>query len=287
MRAWAKVVGGLLCVGCQTHGVPPSLEGDPLDPVLEARRLAEHGVLRLRADNPGPLTLSGTNTWVLGRDPAYVIDPGPLLDRHLDLLVAAIDARGGLGGIALTHDHSDHSEGVAALRERRPAPLAAGRGEVDVVLGEGARFGPLLAVSTPGHAPDHFALLYERVCFTGDAVLGEGSVFIAPDPHALAGYLDGLNRLRERDLDVLCPGHGPPIWEPGAKLEEYSEHRLARERLLLAALAEGRRSTAELLDAAWSDVPGELRPVAAVSLQAHLDKLEDEGRLPAGVERSS
>jgi glyoxylase-like metal-dependent hydrolase (beta-lactamase superfamily II) len=264
-------------VGCQTHGVSPSLERD----------LFDYGVLRLRADNPGPLTLSGTNTWVLGRNPAYVIDPGPALDEHLDLIVAAIDARGGLGGIALTHDHGDHSEGVAALRERRPAPLAAGRGEVDVVLGEGARFGPLLAVSTPGHAPDHFALIHERVCFTGDAVLGEGSVFIAPDPGALAGYLDGLARLRERDLDVLCPGHGPPIWEPRAKLDSYIEHRLARERLLLAALAEGRRTTTELLDAAWSDVPGELRPVAAVSLQAHLDKLEDEGRLPAGVERSS
>ena len=115
------------------------------------------------------------------------------------------------------------------------------------------------------------------MCFTGDAVLGEGSVFIAPDPGALAGYLDGLRGLREHDLDVLCPGHGPPIWEPRAKLDEYIDHRLERERLLLAALAAGRRSTAELLDAAWSDVPAELRPVAAVSLRAHLDKLEDEG----------
>lgn len=297
-------------MGCQTHGVPPSLEPPPPDSAPddgldvnrraganpgsdakpnhdEARRLAEHDVLRLRADNPGPLTLSGTNTWVLGRDPAYVIDPGPALDGHLDRLVAAIDARGGLGGVALTHDHGDHSEGVAALRERRPAPLAAGRGEVDVLLGEGVRFGPLLAVATPGHAPDHFALIYERVCFTGDAVLGEGSVFIAPDPGALAGYLDGLDRLRGRDLDVLCPGHGPAIWEPRAKLDAYIEHRLRRERLLLTALAEGRRSTTELLDAVWADVPVELRPVAAISLQAHLDKLEDEGRLPAGVERPS
>ena len=127
------------------------------------------------------------------------------------------------------------------------------------------------------------------MCFTGDAVLGEGSVFIAPDPGALAGYLDGLRGLRERDLDVLCPGHGPPIWDPRAKLDEYIDHRLERERLLLAALAAGRRSTAELLDAAWSDVPAELRPVAAVSLRAHLDKLEDEasaargcGAVPAG-----
>ena len=257
-----------------------------MSPSLE-RDLADYDVLRLRADNPGPLTLSGTNTWIVGRDPAYVVDPGPALPRHIERLVATVDARGGLGGIALTHDHSDHSEGVGALREQRPAPLAAARGEVDVELAEGIRFGPFLAVATPGHAPDHFALIDGRVCFTGDAVLGEGSVFIAPDPGALAGYLDGLRGLRERDLDVLCPGHGPAIWDPHAKLEEYIAHRLERERLLLAALDEGRRSTAELLDAAWPDVPAALRPVAAVSLRAHLDKLEDEGRLPAGVERAS
>ncbi len=249
--------------------------------------LAEHGVVRLRADNPGPLTLSGTNTWVVGRDPAYVVDPGPALEDHLDRTYAAIEARGGLGGIALTHDHSDHSEAVRVMRERFGAPLASGRGEVDVKLAEGTRFGPFEALTTPGHAPDHFALISYRVCFTGDAVLGEGSVFVAPDPGALAGYLGGLERLRERDLDVLCPGHGPPIWEPRAKLDQYIEHRLERERLLLAALTEGRRSITELLDAAWSDVAPELRPVAAVSLRAHLDKLEDEHRLPADVERPS
>jgi glyoxylase-like metal-dependent hydrolase (beta-lactamase superfamily II) len=269
-------------MGCQTHSVPPSLE-------REARRLADHGIVRLRAENPGRLTLSGTNTWIVGRDPAYVVDPGPALPEHIERLVEAVDARGGLGGIALTHDHADHSEGVEALRERRPAPLAAGRGEVDVKLLDGTAFGPLRALTTPGHAPDHFALLGDRACFTGDAVLGEGSVFIAPDPGALAGYLAGLRGLRERqrELDVLCPGHGPPIWEPAAKLDEYIEHRLQRERLLLSALAAGRRSTAELLDAAWSDVPAELRPVAAISLRAHLDKLADEGRLPAGVEGPS
>jgi glyoxylase-like metal-dependent hydrolase (beta-lactamase superfamily II) len=249
--------------------------------------LPSQDILRVRAPNPGPLTLSGTNTWVVGRRPTYVVDPGPLIDSHLERLLTAIDARDGLGGIVLTHDHRDHTEAVEALLERRPAPLAAGRGEADVKLAEGTRFGPFQALSTPGHAPDHFALICDRACFTGDAVLGEGSVFIAPDRGALASYLDGLRRLRERDLDVLCPGHGPPIWEPRAKLDQYIDHRLERERLLIAALAEGRRSIDELLDAAWSDVPAELRPVAAVSLLAHLDKLEDERRLPAGVERPS
>jgi glyoxylase-like metal-dependent hydrolase (beta-lactamase superfamily II) len=164
--------------------------------------------------------------------------------------------------------------------------VAAGRGGVDVRLAEGVRFGPFEAVFTPGHAPDHFALIAGRACFTGDAVLGEGSVFIAPDPGALSGYLDALARLRERELDVLCPGHGPPIWEPRERLAEYIEHRLDRERRLLAALAQGRRSTEEMLDAAWDDVPEILRPAAAVTLAAHLDKLAEEGRLPDGVQRS-
>ncbi|HEY8303755.1 MAG TPA: MBL fold metallo-hydrolase [Solirubrobacteraceae bacterium] len=250
----------------------------------EPERLGELGVLRLRAANAGPLTLSGTNTWVVGRDPAWVVDPGPALPEHLDSLHAAIAERGGLGGIALTHHHIDHSEAVALLRERAVVPLAAGRAPAEVQLREGVRFGPLEAIHTPGHTPDHFAFVFDRVCFTGDAVLGEGSVFIASDDrNALAGYLDGLSRLRARDFEVLCPGHGPPIWAPVARLSDYVEHRLERERRLVAALAEGRRSTEELLDAAWSDVPEALRPMAAITLTAHLDKLAGEGRLPEGV----
>lgn len=246
----------------------------------DAERLRRSDVLRLRANNPGPLTMSGTNSWVVGRDPAWVVDPGPSLAEHQQALVAALAERGGLGGIALTHDHIDHSESVAALRERFQAPLAAGRGPADVELRDGVRFGPLEALYSPGHAPDHFALIVGGVCFAGDAVLGEGSVFIAPDPGALAGYLTALARLRDRELDVLCPGHGPPIWTPRERLSQYINHRLDRERRLVAAIAEGRRSTDELLDAAWSDVPVQLRPLAAVTLAAHLDKLAEEERLP-------
>ena len=251
----------------------------------EAERLQRKGVLRLRAENPSMLTMSGTNSWVVGHDPAWVVDPGPTLAEHQQALAEAISQRGGLGGIVLTHDHIDHSEGVQALRERFPAPLAAGRGSADIELSDGARVGPFEAIYAPGHAPDHFTLIFVDVCFTGDAVLGEGSVFIAPDPGALAGYLEALERLRERDLEVLCPGHGRPIWTPQERLAEYVEHRLDRERRLVAALAEGRRSTEELLDAAWSDVPAALRPLAAVTLAAHLDKLAEEERLPLPFER--
>ncbi len=267
----------------------------------EARLLAEHGILRLRAENPGPLTLSGTNTWVVGSDPAYVVDPGPAGqagqagqagERHLERILAAVRERGGLGGVALTHDHPDHSGAVAALLARVDAPLAAagahvaGR-RVDVQLADGVVFGPLTALPTPGHSVDHCALIAGRACLCGDAVLGEGSVFISPDPGALAGYLDGLRRLLALPLRALCPGHGPAVFDPHAKLTEYVEHRLERERRLVAALDAGARGVRELLDAAWADVPEQLRPVAAVTLAAHLDKLAEEGRLPAGVQRPS
>jgi glyoxylase-like metal-dependent hydrolase (beta-lactamase superfamily II) len=240
---------------------------------------------RIRAENPGPYTLEGTNTWIVGRDPAYVIDPGPALDGHIAAIVREVAGRGGLGAVLLTHDHHDHSDGVGLLRERLPAPLAAARGAVEVRLGDGDRLGPLQAVATPGHAPDHLAFVCERACFTGDAVLGAGSVFVAPLPGAMAAYLDGLRRLRALEPAVLCPGHGPTVEDPVAKLEEYLAHREARERRLVAALADGRRSVEELLDAAWGEVPGALRTAAAVTLEAHLDKLAGEGRLVPGVER--
>jgi glyoxylase-like metal-dependent hydrolase (beta-lactamase superfamily II) len=239
----------------------------------------------IRAANGGPYTLDGTNTWIVGRDPAYVIDPGPALPEHLAQVAAEVDRRGGLGAILLTHDHHDHAEAVAPLRDRLPAPVAAARGVVDRTLADGDRLGPLLVVATPGHAPDHLAFVAGRAGFTGDAVLGAGSVFVAPLPGAMAAYLDGLRRLRALPLDVLCPGHGPTIDDPKAKLDAYLAHREDRERRLLAALATGLRSVDELLDRVWGDVPAELRLAAAVTLEAHLDKLDGADQLPPGVER--
>lgn len=274
-------------------------------PAQEAERLAELGIVRVTARNPGPMTLSGTNTWVVGRDPAYVVDPGPPAppapttpsaphgaegDLHLSRLVTLLEERGGLGGIALTHDHADHRGCIAALLERMPAPVAAGRPQglredLEVRLADGDDFGPLRAAATPGHAPDHYAFVFGEACFTGDAVLGEGSVFLAPDPGALVGYLAGLARLLELPLQVLCPGHGPAVFAPHERLRQYIDHRLERERRLRAALEAGGRTVQELLDAAWTEVPEHLRPLAAVTLATHLDKLAEEGALPDGVQR--
>jgi glyoxylase-like metal-dependent hydrolase (beta-lactamase superfamily II) len=243
-------------------------------------------IVGIRANNPGPFTLSGTNSWVVSAGPAWLVDPGPWLDEHVETLTHELERRGGLGGIALTHDHADHAEAVGAIRERFPdTAVAAARGEVDVLLADGSVFGPLEALRTPGHAPDHLAFVTGRVALTGDAVLGEGSVFISPDPGALVSYLDALRKLRRRRLAILCPGHGPLVYDADAQLDRYISHRLDRERRLIAALGAGKRSVEELLDQVWADAPAALRAAAKVTLMAHLDKLAHEGRLPDGVER--
>ena len=249
--------------------------------------LRAHDVVCIRADNPSPFTLTGTNTWIVGRDLAWVVDPGPALPEHVTAVAEEVQRRGGLAGIALTHDHADHTGAMPALRERvgPAAPVAAARGDVELLLSDGDCAGPLEALATPGHAPDHLAFLCGSLAFTGDAVLGSGSVFVMPDPGALAGYLEGLARLRSSEPALLCPGHGPLVEDALAKLDEYVAHRLERERLLVEALDRGSRSIDELLDAAWADAPAALRPAAAVTLAAHLDKLADEGRLPQDVER--
>jgi glyoxylase-like metal-dependent hydrolase (beta-lactamase superfamily II) len=239
------------------------------------------------ADNPGPFALQGTNTWLVGRDPCFVVDPGPLMEAHVARVLADARDRGGIGGIALTHDHLDHSEAVGELRSRAGGvPVAAARFEgADVRLADGDEFGPLRTIATPGHAADHLAFVAGGACFTGDAVLGEGSVFVWPDPGALRGYLEALGRLRALELTVICPGHGPVVLDPAGKLDEYVAHRRARERRLVAALDDGLRTADELLERAWSDAPAALRPAATVTLAAHLDKLDEEGRLPDGVQR--
>ena len=215
----------------------------------------------MRADNPSALTLDGTNSYVVGR---FVVDPGPDIPAHVEAVREA--AGDGIEGVVLTHSHADHSEAA----ELFDAPVTLPR--------DGESVGPFQAIATPGHSADSVCLLMGRVCFTGDTVLGTGSVFIAPGEGSLSAYLDSLRRLRSHDLEVLCPGHGPYVWDPAAKLDEYIEHRLDRERRLVEALEAGMRSEDELLDAAWSEVPAELRGAAALTLRVDMAIRLDEGR---------
>lgn len=221
------------------------------------------------APNPGPMTLAGTNTYLFGANPCAVIDPGPDDAGHLDAIRAAAEKRGGIGVVLLTHGHGDHADGAERLG-------------VEVIRpGDGEEHAGLRAVATPGHSPDHVCLMTgDGVCFSGDLVLGTGSTFVPPDGGSLAAYMDSLRRMQAEPIELIAPGHGPWIVDPAAKLAEYIEHREMRERRLLAALERGERSRDALLDEAWSDVPAELREAAAMVMEAHLDKLGTEDRLP-------
>ncbi len=223
------------------------------------------------------MTLEGTNSYVIGgadeggdNGAAIVIDPGPADEGHIAKLREAAERRGGVGTVLLTHSHSDHTEGVPMLGVEPFTPA------------DGESVGPLTALATPGHAPDHLCFVAGKACFCGDLILGWGSAIVPSREHggSLADYMDSLQKLADLDLTLLYPGHGPDITDPGAKIKEYYEHRLERERKLVAALEAGERSRAKLLDAAWDDVPGELRGAAAIAMQAHLEKLEDEDALP-------
>jgi glyoxylase-like metal-dependent hydrolase (beta-lactamase superfamily II) len=249
------------------------------------------------------MSLEGTNTYVVGSHPAYVIDPGPAIDSHLEAIREAGAKRGGIEGILLTHSHADHSQAVPHL----DAPLLHGAvGEGDetalptrAVLDrpdggrveqespeEETRIGPFTLLPSPGHAADHVCFVLDDVIFCGDLVLGHGSSIVPPKAMggSLADYMRSLDRVAELSPALMCPGHGPWITDPAAKLAEYSGHRRERERKLVAALEAGERDRERLLDAAWDDVPAAMRPAAAVAMQAHLEKLAAEGRLPAGLE---
>lgn len=215
------------------------------------------------------MTLEGTNTYVFGSDPCVVIDPGSEDAGHLDAIRAAAAERGGIGLVLLTHSHGDHTEGADKL-------------DAEVVLPAGGEeHFSLRVLATPGHAEDHVCFLTETgVCFSGDLVLGLGSTIVPPGGNSLAAFMDSLALLQQQEIELIAPGHGPWITDPAGKLAEYVEHRQMRERRMLEALDAGERSRASLLATVWNDIPIELLPMAAMAMEAHLEKLEAEGRLP-------
>jgi glyoxylase-like metal-dependent hydrolase (beta-lactamase superfamily II) len=242
-------------------------------------------ILRVLAPNPGPFTLEGTNTWIVGADPAIVIDPGPDDRDHIEEVRREAEP---VGAILLTHHHPDHAPGATRLADQTGAPVLAFRpaqGERRLAPGTIMPGGDttLRAIHTPGHTPDHMAFFEQAsgALFTGDAVLGRGTSVIDPPEGDMASYVRSLSLMASLAPRVIYPGHGPAVWSAAEKLREYVEHRKDRERQILAGLEDGPHAAAELVTRIYDDYPTELHPAAERSVLAHLLKLAREGRVAA------
>ncbi len=245
-------------------------------------------VTRVVAPNPGPYTGPGTNTWILDAGPvAVVIDPGPDDDAHLEALLRRLAGKP-VATILVTHSHPDHlplAERLAALH-RAPARRYPELGDGDIV-----RAGNLsvTALHTPGHSADHLSFWLEgdRVAFTGDLVLGQGSSMVTYPEGDVAAYLRSLDRLESLRPRLLFPGHWDPVDDAMAKLAEYRHHRLEREAQILAEIERRPGTAAELTRRVYGELDEKLLAAAEMTLRAHLRKLVDEGRVRASGERYS
>ncbi len=246
------------------------------------------------APNPSPMTLDGTNTWVLiepGSSQAVVVDPGPLHEGHLTTVLKQVEAAGArVAAILLTHGHPDHAEGAKRFAALAGAPVRAldpaqrlgseGLAGGDVVNAGGLE---VRVVATPGHTGDSLSFLVsaDRALLTGDTVLGRGTTVVAHPDGRLADYLDSLTHIRRLaesgDVAVVLPGHGPVVTELGPAVEFYLSHRAARLAQVEAAMAAGDRTAEEIVRRVYADVDRGLWPAAELSVRAQLEYLEARG----------
>lgn len=263
---------------------------------MSTREIDGMGTDRARcvlAPNPSPLTLDGTNTWVLAEPDAaraIVIDPGPEDEGHLRRVVDTVAAAGRrVGLVLLTHGHPDHAEGARRFTElaAAPAPPAVraldpahrlgdeGLGEDDVVAMDGLE---LRVLETPGHSDDSlcFWVPADRAILTGDTVLGYGTTVLEG---SLGDYMESLDRLRDfaagADAATILPGHGPKLDDPTGALDYYIGHRRERLAQVEAALRAGARTAREVVERVYTDVDEALWPAAEWSVQAQLDYLRE------------
>jgi glyoxylase-like metal-dependent hydrolase (beta-lactamase superfamily II) len=250
----------------------------------------------VRAPNPSAMTLTGTNSYLIdaGHGEALVIDPGPPIERHIDALADAARERNlHITAIALTHGHPDHAPAAAPLARRTGATIYAHPAseapydrrllDGDLHVGDIA----LRVVDAPGHTFEHVAFYEpeERALFTGDVILGEGTVVIAPPGGAMRPYQQTLQRLGDLfgDAAHIYGGHGPRVDDPRAKIDEYIAHRRMREEELLAALAAGPQTIPELVLRIYGDSRRILWPAMARQMLAYLIALGEEGRVNGTV----
>ncbi|MDP9432883.1 MAG: MBL fold metallo-hydrolase [Actinomycetota bacterium] len=248
----------------------------------------------LLAPNPSPMTLDGTNTWILGLPGASavaVVDPGPRLDAHLSAVTAHVaDAGARVELILLTHGHADHSEGAADFAERTGAPVLALDPAHRIGGGQGLHDGDVLrageleirVVGTPGHTSDSLSfLLPDGAMLTGDTVLGRGTAVVAHPDGSLADYLHSLRMLRELlernaaagTQPVILPGHGPVVRDALRRVDEYLHHRAQRLEQVRAACEAGARTAADVVRTVYADLDPALFGAAELSVRAQLEYL--------------
>jgi len=254
----------------------------------------DDAVTRIIAPNGGMMTGAGTNTYLVGTRELVVIDPGPDDESHIQAILAA--AAGRIRWILCTHTHLDHAPGAHRLKQLSGAPVSAMLPprtdhdfelSVDRVLADGDTVEcadvVVRAVHTPGHASNHlcYLLTRNRMLFTGDHIMQGSTVVIWPPDGNMRAYVDSLTALLKIELAVLAPGHGRLIEQPHDELSRLIQHRLRREdKVRQAVIRAGTGVTLEaLLPSAYDDVSESLLKWAALSLQAHLDKLVQDGEL--------
>lgn len=249
-------------------------------------------VSRILAPNPGLATGPGTNTYVVASgEETVIIDPAVPDPVFVEAVTQVAGNRGRTSMILLTHLHPDHIGGVATLAEQFGCEVAGWEGATDesplitrpLADGEEIHLGDvtLRVLHTPGHASHHlcFRLENEGSLFAGDVVAGAGTVVIAPPDGDMGDYLTTLERLLETGVGRIYPGHGPVIDDGEAKLREYVAHRRDRERQVLDALESGLETIPEMVKRIYADIDEALHPMAEMSVRAHLDMLEGEGRV--------
>ncbi len=247
-------------------------------------------IARVRAPNPSPMTLDGTNAYVIdaGGGEALVIDPGPPVAAHVDAIVENARSRGlRIAAIALTHGHPDHVPAAPLLASRTGAPVYAhphseAPHDRDLPLEGELAVGTTAfrVIDAPGHTFEHVVLYdpREAALFTGDVILGEGTVVIAPPGGAMRPYMQTLARLRDEfpQAQTIYGGHGPRVDDAQAKIAEYIAHREMRQNELLEALREGPQTIPELVARIYGDTRRALWPAAARQMLAYLVPLIEE-----------
>ncbi len=255
-------------------------------------------IRRVVAENPSAFTFKGTGTYIIGHGEVAVIDPGPMIDAHVEALLRALEGET-VSHILITHTHSDHSPAAAPLKKLTGAktygygPHAAGGGEedgdMDFVPDVEIRHGDIIegegwtveCVHTPGHTSNHicFALKEEKALFTGDHVMGWSTSIVSPPDGNMHAYMKSLRLLLTRDDEIYWPTHGPAIKDTKTFVRAFIAHREEREASIVAQIKEGRSHIKDMVPVIYAAVDKRLYPAAARSVYAHVLGMIEDGRI--------